>query len=121
MKEMSVSLFEFIHAYIKFFANPEIQMETWVNYDAGNEDTCHDWIVNFQHSWRSIRNELNSDMLLNEIDNLYDKLTAYLTKIPQFREPKLRDLHRKILRDYDWYVIQEYSKMIFQQARKMLD
>lgn len=121
MTEMQVSLFAFIQTYIKFFSSPEIQMETWASYKVDIEITCHEWIVNFLHSWLSIRNNLSSNLLINEIDDLHEKLTVYLKKIPKFQEQKVRDLHVRILSDCDWFIIQENSKMIFQQALKILD
>ena len=121
MKEMPISLFTFIQTYIKFFSSPETQLAVWNNNRVENEDTCHEWIVNFLYTWRSVRNNLSQEMLIDEIDNLHEKLTAYLKKIPKFQEKKVRELHMKILRDYEWLVIQDNSKMIFQQARKLLD
>ncbi|MCE2983760.1 MAG: hypothetical protein LW832_09375 [Parachlamydia sp.] len=121
MKEMPYLLFAFIQKYIKFFSNPEIQEANWTQAAADNEESCHDWIVNCLHSWHSIKGKLTTDMLLKDIDHLEDKLSAYLAKISNFKEKNARDLHLKILKDFEWISIQDHSKLIFKQARELLD
>lgn len=127
MENMPGTLFEFIRNHVIFFANDKLQNhlwgnpQSWIMSEEGMEAPCDEWIKDSLRIWKSIRKDLHPSILVRQIDELQEKLKAYLDKLNSIKDKKLYQTHKQILADPEWLRIQQLSLTIYRDARKIFD
>ncbi|NGX43408.1 MAG: hypothetical protein K940chlam7_01705 [Chlamydiae bacterium] len=104
---------KFMFRHFPFFASADTQDEMWRKDKLTPGLTCEDWISDFSHDWRRLREKLPFNNKLKEIDAFHDELRKYLElRLTELHNRNVVTMHRNILDDRIWKKIQREAKRI---------